>query len=89
MAAQPEIEKRVEKMVSNHRWMPPGYKVGKLHTHFKAYTDPHCRRSSVTLLSSRCGKCSRLVLYILEYRKNNNLSRLHIELTARVAVSYY
>lgn len=27
MAAQPEIEKRVEKMVSNHRWMPPGYKV--------------------------------------------------------------
>ena len=27
MAAQPEIEKRVEQMVSNHRWMPPGYKV--------------------------------------------------------------
>ena len=27
MAAQPDIEKRVEQMVSNHRWMPPGYKV--------------------------------------------------------------
>lgn len=27
MAAQPEIEKRVEKMVANHRWMPAGYKV--------------------------------------------------------------
>jgi len=27
MAAQPEIEKRVEKMVANHRWVPAGYKV--------------------------------------------------------------
>jgi len=34
MAAQPEIEKRVEKMVSNHRWMPPGYKVRNLQISF-------------------------------------------------------
>lgn len=27
MAAEPAIEKRVEKMVSNHRWVPAGYKV--------------------------------------------------------------
>lgn len=26
MAAEPEIEKKVEHMVKNHRWMPPGYK---------------------------------------------------------------
>jgi len=87
MAAQPEIEKRVEKMVSNHRWMPPGYKVRELHARLKIHADTHCRRSSVTLLSSRCEKCSRLVLYILEYWKNNNLSRLRVEAATRLTVS--
>lgn len=31
MAAQPEIEKRVEKMVANHRWVPAGYKARYKH----------------------------------------------------------
>ena len=32
MTAEPEIEKKVEHMVKNHRWMPPGYteKFGNL-----------------------------------------------------------
>jgi hypothetical protein len=68
MAAQPDIEKKVENMVKNHRWMPPGYKVwtAKL---IRVYTgaNNHYRRSLVTLPSFRCGGRSHyLVLYLLE-----------------------
>lgn len=72
MAAQPEIEKRVETMVSNHRWMPPGYKVRSSLMLEESYLNAnnHCRRSSVTSLSFRCGGCSSIVYYVLEKRQN-------------------
>jgi len=68
MAAQPEIEKRVETMVSNHRWMPPGYKVRDIQTLGLevANANNHYRRSLVTSLLSRCGGCSSIVSCIVE-----------------------
>jgi len=46
MAAEPAIEKRVEKMVSNHRWVPAGYKVWCIGDSFQFGTNTFNRRSS-------------------------------------------
>ena len=57
MAAEPELDKKVENMVKNHRWMPPGYKVREtlsLKTRVThSLTDICCRRNLATCLSSR------------------------------------
>ena len=29
MAAEPQVEERIKKSVSNHKWMPPGYKASQ------------------------------------------------------------
>lgn len=50
MAAEPSIEKKVEAMTKNHRWMPAGYKVGSI---FSVVTDG--------LLTSCAGKIRRSV----------------------------
>lgn len=55
MAAQPEIEERVKKMVTNHRWMPPGYKVYLTHICgcLQRRTNAYHRRNLATWPSSR------------------------------------
>jgi hypothetical protein len=60
VAAHPEIDQRVEGLVSKGRWNVPGYKVSYLKNGDlqKAQTDTHNRRNSATCRRSRGEKSS-------------------------------
>jgi len=59
MAAEPAIEKRVEKMVSNHRWVPAGYKVCCTGDYVECRANTLNRRSSAICPSYRRFTCCR------------------------------
>lgn len=57
VAAQPDIDKRTEQLVSKGRWQVPGYKVRVTRSIASGrHTDQFCRRNSVTCRC--CRGCS-------------------------------
>lgn len=83
MAAQPEIEKRVEKMVANHRWVPAGYKACALNRAIYAVLipstgevrRPFCVVDNASKLRLRYGPC---VFYYSS--RSQALRTMHISL---------